>query len=180
MTAILWPFFSAAGTGLIPFSFAQSATKRSSLPMETASPLIPRTHLPSHWLSCGHTRPQTAGSALDSPIILYASSKFPSFTCATNAGMLILTGHPVIHFAFLQPRQRCASSTASSLLYPRHTSSKFVARTFGSCSRTGTLFNPFAIICHLRTGRIHRDGLRLPGILRELFPLLSYTSADVS
>ena len=69
------------------------------------------------------------GSALDSPIILYASSKFPSFTCAMNAGMLILTGHPVIHFAFLQPRQRCASSTASSLLYPRHTSSKFVART---------------------------------------------------
>ena len=36
------------GRGLIPFSLAQSATKRSSLPMETASPFIPRTHLPSH------------------------------------------------------------------------------------------------------------------------------------
>ena len=33
----------------IPCSLAQSATKRSSLPMETASPLIPRTHCPSHW-----------------------------------------------------------------------------------------------------------------------------------
>ena len=44
---------------------AQSATKRSSFPMETASPLMPRMHLPSHWVSCGQTRPQTAGSALD-------------------------------------------------------------------------------------------------------------------
>ena len=24
-----------------------------------ASPLRPRMHLPSHWFSCGHTRPQT-------------------------------------------------------------------------------------------------------------------------
>ena len=48
----------------MPFSLAQSATKRSSLPMETGSPLMPRIHLPSHWLSCGQTRPQTAGSAL--------------------------------------------------------------------------------------------------------------------
>ena len=33
--------------------------------MEIGSPLIPRIHWPSHWLSCGHTRPQTAGSAED-------------------------------------------------------------------------------------------------------------------
>ena len=34
------------------------------------SPLIPRIHLLSHWDSCGHTRPQIAGSAEDSPITL--------------------------------------------------------------------------------------------------------------
>ena len=45
------PFFCAAGVGLMPFSLAQSATKRSSLPMEIGSPLKPRIHFPSHWLS---------------------------------------------------------------------------------------------------------------------------------
>ena len=38
--------------------------------METASPLIPRIHFPSHWLSWGQTRPQIAGSALDSEMML--------------------------------------------------------------------------------------------------------------
>ena len=42
MTATFLPFFCAAGVGLIPFSLAQSATKRSSLPMEMGSPLKPR------------------------------------------------------------------------------------------------------------------------------------------
>ena len=62
-------------------------------------------------------------------MILYASSKFPSFTSWINAGMLMDTGHPFTHFAFLQFKQRAASSIASSLLYPRQTSSKFVALT---------------------------------------------------
>ena len=64
MTATLFPFFSAVTSGLMPFSLAQSATKRSSLPMEIGSPLMPRMHFPSHWVSWGHTRPQTAGRAL--------------------------------------------------------------------------------------------------------------------
>ena len=42
------------------------------------------------------------------------------------------TGHPCIHFAFLQLMQRKASSIASSALYPRQTSSKLVALTFGA------------------------------------------------
>ena len=42
-------------------SLAQSATNLSSFPMETLSPLIPRTHFDSHCFSCGQTRPQTAG-----------------------------------------------------------------------------------------------------------------------
>ena len=68
ITATLWPFFSTETLGLTLFSLAQSATKRSSLPIEIGSPLIPRIHFPSHWLSCGHTRPQIAGRALDSEI----------------------------------------------------------------------------------------------------------------
>ena len=54
---------ASAGISVL-FSRCQSATKRSRRPMPTGSPLMPRTHLLSHWLSCGHTRPQTAGSAL--------------------------------------------------------------------------------------------------------------------
>ena len=61
MTAALWPL----GVGRAGFSWAlrmcQSATKRSRRPMATGSPLMPRTHLLSHWVSCGQTRPQTAG-----------------------------------------------------------------------------------------------------------------------
>ena len=149
--------------GTTPFSLDQSATKRSSLPMEIGSPLKPRIHFPSHWLSCGQTRPQPAGSALDSAIVAAASLNLPSFTSEMNFGMLIDTGQPLTHCAFLQFKQRVASSCASSWLYPRHTSSKLVALTFGSCSLTGTLFNT-SIILHLRSFRIRRDVSCLPGI----------------
>ena len=54
-----------------------------------------------------------------------------------------------------------ASAIASSSLYPKQTSSKFVALTFGSCSLTGTLVLLAAIICHLRNVRIRRDVCRL-------------------
>ena len=74
MTATLMPFVFSGFSGTTPFSLDQSATKRSSLPMETASPLMPRTHWPSHWLSCGQTRPQTAGSAEDLPMTFAASA----------------------------------------------------------------------------------------------------------
>ena len=46
-----------------------SATKRSRRPMAMASPLAFRMHLPSHWCSCGHTRPHTAGRLLAVRII---------------------------------------------------------------------------------------------------------------
>ena len=59
-----------------------------ALPMETDSPLMPRIHLPSHWLSCGQTRPQIAGSALDiGNDAVYASSKLPSFTSWMKSGI---------------------------------------------------------------------------------------------
>lgn len=128
--------------------------------META--LIPRTHLPSHWLSCGHTRPQTAGSALDSPIILYALSKFPLYLC-NECRNVDINRASCDTFAFYSP------GSAVLLLLLRLCCIqdylvRFVARTFGSCSRTGTLFNPLPLFV-LRTGRIHRDGCAF-GILR--------------
>ena len=159
MTATFKPLVFSGFAGTNPFSLDQSATKRSSFPMEIGSPLMPRIHFPSHWLSWGHTRPQTAGSALDSAMVLAASSNLPSFTSAMNLGILIATGHPWMHFAFLQLMQRCASAWASSWLYPRHTSSKLAALTFGSCSLTGIFFNT-SIIPHLRNFRIRRGVLR--------------------
>ena len=48
ITATFLPLDSADFSGLILFSLAQSATNLSSLPIDTASPLIPLIHLPSH------------------------------------------------------------------------------------------------------------------------------------
>ena len=45
-----------------------------------------------------------------------ASAKLPSLTSCINAGILIDTGHPFIHCAFLQFKHLLASAIASSLL----------------------------------------------------------------
>ncbi len=65
ITATFLPFVFSGFSGEIPFSLAQSATNLSNFPIEIGSPFIPRIHTPSHWLSCGHTRPHTAGRAED-------------------------------------------------------------------------------------------------------------------
>ena len=57
------PLLSGFSGILLTFSRYQSATKRSSRPMATGSPFTPRTHLLSHWDSCGQTRPDRAGRA---------------------------------------------------------------------------------------------------------------------
>ncbi len=82
--------------------------------MPTLSVLMPRTHLPSHCVSCGHTRPHTAGSALDALSTAYAPSISPSATFAMNAGISIFTGHPLTQGFLGQFRQRFASFTAIS------------------------------------------------------------------
>ena len=82
--------------------------------MPTLSVLMPRTHLPSHWFSCGHTRPHTAGSALDALSTAYAPSMSSSATFAIKAGISIFTGQPLTQGLFLQFRQRFASFTAIS------------------------------------------------------------------
>ena len=45
-----------------PRLIARSPTQRSSRPMATGSSVSPTVQTPSHWFSCGQTRPQTAGS----------------------------------------------------------------------------------------------------------------------
>ena len=104
----------AAGSGQRPCARFQSATNRSRLPMATGSPFRPTTHLTSHCVSCGHTRPQTAGRALTSRMRSAASSNLPSATSFTNPGMSMPTGHPAMHRGFLHRRHRAASACACS------------------------------------------------------------------
>ena len=80
--------------------------------MPTGSNFMPSVHFCSHWVSWGHTLPQTAGSEELSEIILYASSYSPVPIFAINSGMDMFTGQPFTHGLFLQLRQRCASATA--------------------------------------------------------------------
>ncbi len=154
----LIPFLGSVALKSTLCAAAQSAVNLSSLPIDTDSPFIPSTHLPSHCFSCGHTLPHTAGSALYLAISLAAPSKSLSFNVAINAGISIDTGHPFLHCAFLQFKHLEASLTASSSLYPKQTSSKFVALTFGSCSLTGTLINlSFISITYHLCNHSHHD-----------------------
>ena len=59
----------------------------SKAPIETGWPLIPKTQLPSHCLSCGQTLPQTEGSILVSRIISPAFWISPSFMAWINCGI---------------------------------------------------------------------------------------------
>ena len=53
---------SMYGTFDQPSLIARSPTQRSSRPIATGSSDSPTVQTPSHWFSCGQTRPQTAGS----------------------------------------------------------------------------------------------------------------------
>jgi hypothetical protein len=100
----------------LPFFRSQSATKRSSLPIWTArsTPFndLPRVQSAWHWTSCGQTRPHTAGRRLVSLMMSTAALKSPSRSFRMKPGMLTATGHPLTQGAFLQFRQRSASSIA--------------------------------------------------------------------
>ena len=107
--------FGAGGVGAwgVPCSASQSARKRSSRPIASGSPFLPRMQSFSHCSSCGQTRPQTAGSAFFSLMVRMPAAKSPSATSPTKPGMSIPTGQPSTHPGFLQRRQREASSRAS-------------------------------------------------------------------
>ena len=58
------------------------------------SDFLPRMHLPSHWFSCGQTRPQMAGSMESSRMVSRAPPKSFARICSIKRGMLMLTGQP--------------------------------------------------------------------------------------
>ena len=102
--------------------------------MATDLPFFARRQTPSHWFSCGQTRPVTHGSALSSSSESAAPGRSPSRRSLRNRGMLTLTGQPPMQYGFGHCRQRSASSMAIWQVSPRLTSRKFTARTAGSCS----------------------------------------------
>ena len=102
--------------------------------MDTDVPFLLNMHTCSHCVSCGHTRPHTAGRALSVFISFIALSKSPSATYFRKTGILTSTGQPFMHEGFLHWIQRFASSIACFSENPRATSSKLVARIFASCT----------------------------------------------
>jgi len=77
------------------------------------APFTPRMHSISHWVSCGQTRPVTAGSALSPRRLSAAAAKLPSATKRMKRGMSTMTGQPAMHLDSLHWMQRWASSMAS-------------------------------------------------------------------
>ena len=73
----------------IDFPVHNTETNLSSLPIDTASPLIPRTHLLSHSESCGHThcrRSQASAEELTDHFVSLFDI-VPSLISAINAGI---------------------------------------------------------------------------------------------
>ena len=138
-TAMRMPF--PAGRAALASDCAwRSATYLSSLPIPTGSPFMPRTQRLSHCVSCGQTRPHTAGRLESFDITSYAPSMSPSRNLAIKSGILIPTGHPPTQAGDLHPRQRAASFAAASSEYPHATSSNVRARTVGSSTGIGVFF----------------------------------------
>ena len=133
----------------------------------------------SHWLSCGHTRPQTSRKCRGLCRLLDKLPQYYLLLLLTNKSWNIDRYRTALNTSCILTVEAALLPLPLLLLcyIHRHTSSKFVALTFGSCSLTGTLFNTFAIICHLRSFRIHRDGCHLPVISALHDLLLSCTSA---
>ena len=103
----------ASGFDRSGWAIAQSATNRSREPIATEAPFLARTQRPSHWISCGQTRPVTQGRALSSRSDAAAPSMSPTRSRSMNSGMLTRTGQPSMQTGFLHWRQRSASSIAS-------------------------------------------------------------------
>src|SRR3989304_9366725 len=100
-TATFFPVGSPGAGICTPFLLSRSATNRSRYPIETDAPFLLRIHACSHCVSWGHTRPQTAGSALSDFISFIALAKSPSETYFKKAGIFTSTGQPFMHFGAL-------------------------------------------------------------------------------
>ena len=69
-------------------------------------------HSASHWVSCGQTRPQIAGSGFAVRKIFAAPAMSPIATAWMNSGIGIFTGQPSTQIGSWQRRQRSASNSA--------------------------------------------------------------------
>src|SRR6185369_15677643 len=139
--------------------------------MATASPLTPRTHLASHWVSWGQTRPQTAGRAL-SPCSRRAAAGRSSFDRASStSGMETPTGQPSTHGRCLHWMHRLASCTAASSSSPRFTSAKFRLRTVASSSGMWTrlMARRSFIVRSLAIGNLLEETAVAGGVVRLRF-----------
>ena len=129
MAALFCAVESICGGSSHPRPMAASATKRSSRPMATGLNFAPTTQVASHWDSCGHTRPHTAGSALDVFRIWYERLMSRFCRAAMKPGISMPTGQPGTQRGFLQRRQRSASCSAPSRSSPSVTSLKLWIRS---------------------------------------------------
>ena len=86
------------------------------LPMFIWEPCFPSTQWPSHWRSCAHTRPHTAGRLLRRFIMDMALPMLPIDSSCIHAGISLLMGQPLRHCGTLQLRQRFASRMASAIV----------------------------------------------------------------
>ena len=82
--------------------------------MATESPFLVRMQRASHWISCGHTRPVTQGSALSPSRLSAAEGRSPSRRNLMKRGMSTRTGQPSTQNGLGHWMQRSASSSASS------------------------------------------------------------------
>src|ERR1035441_990203 len=110
---------------------------RSRLPMATGWPFLPTMHPPSHWFSCGQTRPVMAGRELSSRNLAAATRKSPAQIRAITSLTLTPTGQSTTQPGLAHSMQRVASVRALAASRPRLTSSKLRLRTAGSASGMG-------------------------------------------
>ena len=131
----------------------------------------------SHCFSCGHTRPQTAGSEEVLLSTLAAARNWPRSMFLTNEGMLMLTGQPSIQVGLAQSKQRLASVMAISAVKPMFTSSvRVVARYTGSSSGITTRGMAVRSLAFMAP----RSALRHSAFLSVSTSMLSISAAGTS
>ncbi len=96
-TAAFLPLFGLRLLGKLTSaecSRSQSATKRSRRPIAMEASFLFSMQACSHWVSWGHTLPQTPGKLLVFLSIRAASGISPSRKAKINSGISIFTGQP--------------------------------------------------------------------------------------
>ena len=147
---------------------AQSATKRSRWPIATGLPFLPRRQTPSHWISCGQTRPGDARQRVVVEERLGGAGQVTLAQQPMKRGMLTRTGQPSMQYGFLHSRQRSASAL------PAAASSRGSPRGSWPPGRSCSGMCPVGI--RRRSSTCARPGRQLGGRLIEPVRLIQVTS----